>query len=103
VSDRALIWIIFVGVATLAAILLWLRDRFRDLRHVPEAERKLSQQRNATGATAFVCLVWAAWFAFHAVKTAEIAPRIFSALVAMLLLQVSWRSYRQYRNLGKTK
>jgi hypothetical protein len=103
VSDQTVFWLIGAGVVSLAAVLLWLRDRFRDLRHVPEAERKLSQQRNATGATAFVSLVWTAWFAFHAFRTAATVPRAVFVLIALGFLGLFWQSYKQYRKIGGTK
>lgn len=40
----------------LAGLVLWLRDRFRDLRQVPEAERKLAEQKSAVGAKGFLSL-----------------------------------------------
>jgi ammonia channel protein AmtB len=103
VSEQAAFWLIGAGVVSLAALLLWLRDRFRDFRHVPEAERKRSQQRNATGATAFVCLVWTAWFAFHAFQTAAVEPRVVFTLIAIAFLGVFWQSYKQYRKIGRAK
>jgi hypothetical protein len=102
-SDQTIFWLVGAGVVTLAALLLWLRDRFRDFRHVPEAERKLGQQRNATGATAFVSLVWASWFVFHAIETAALVPRLIYLLVAIVLVRMCWQSYKQYQKIGRTK
>jgi len=103
VSDQNIFWLICAGVVTLAVLLLWLRDRFRDFRHVPEAERKLSERRNAAGAAAFGCLIWAAGFVFRAVETAAAVPRVVYVLIAIALIWISWRSYRDYRRIGETK
>jgi hypothetical protein len=103
VSEQAAFWLIGAGVVSLAAFLLWLRDRVRDFRHVPEAERELSQQRNATGATAFVCFIWTAWFTFHAFETSAIVPRVVFVLIAVVFLGIFWQSCRQYRKIGRAK
>jgi hypothetical protein len=100
VSDRNLVLLLLAVAATLAAGLLWFRDRFRDLRHVSEAERRRSEQRNATGALALGDLIWAAAPVHGAFGPGDPAPRIAFGLVAIVLLAFFWRHFRQYRKIG---
>lgn len=99
-NERVAFWLGAAAVVALAALLLWLRDRVRDLRHVPESERKLSERRNAKGATAFVCLIWAAASAFGAVKSGTIAARLPCILVAAISSLICWQAFLEYRKIG---
>jgi hypothetical protein len=99
-SDQTLFWLIGVGVITLAGLLLWLRDRFRDLRHVPEAERKLAERRSAAGARGFVYLVFAVASLTRAIATATFVPRIYYFLGAFLFAWICFQSYQRYRTIG---
>jgi hypothetical protein len=102
VSNRAFFFLIF-GVVSLSVLLLWLRDKYRDYRHVPEAERKLDERRTAVGANSVVFLFWAAGSAFRALKESAIVPRAVFALVAMVSFGMFWETYGRYRKIGGAK
>ncbi len=67
-SDQIGFWIFCAAIVALAAILLWLRDPYRDFRHVPESVRKLAEQKNSVGASAFVSGVFSLMCIYRAFK-----------------------------------
>jgi hypothetical protein len=101
-SNHAFFLLIF-GLVSLSVLLLWLRDKYRDFRHVPEAERKADERRTAVGANTVVFLFWAAGSAFRAVKEPAIVPRVVFALVAMVTLGMFLESYGRYRKIGRAE
>jgi hypothetical protein len=101
VSEKLFIWVTLSSVVTIAAVLLWLRDRSRAARGIPEHQQKLSQQRNGAAATVFGIAFWIAWFVFHALRSAG-SPRVLYALVAIGSFPILWRSFRRYRELAGT-
>jgi protein-S-isoprenylcysteine O-methyltransferase Ste14 len=93
-------WALAAGAVALSALLLWLRDRFRDLRHVPAVERKRSERRNAVVASALVSFVYSAGFVYHAFSPGDKVQRIVFGLLAVGLLGAFWGSVRLYRRIG---
>jgi len=98
-SDKVF-WLGAVGILAFAALVLWLRDRVRDARHVPENERKLSERRNLRGATSFVCFLWAAGSAVRVVQTIGIVPRVMYTAMATVFVWISWHAYKGYHQIG---
>ena len=89
----------------LAGLVLWLRDRFRDLRHVPEAERKLAEQkkRRRRQRAFYLCFFMAACVV-RAIAIPTFVPRVSYFLGAFLFAWTCFQCYRSYRMLGaKTK
>jgi hypothetical protein len=103
VSDNQIFWAFMVGVVALSGVLLWLRDRSRRLKHVPEAENKKSKQRNAVGASAFVSFVFSAVFAYHTLRPGHTVPRIVFGVLAIGLFSAFWASMRRYRGIGNAE
>jgi hypothetical protein len=101
-SEQTLLWLILAGVVALAGLLLWLRDRYRDLRHIPEAERKLAERRNTEGARGFVCFFYAVMCVTRAVQIPTFFPRIYYVLGAFLFAWLCLRSYRNYQTIRTT-
>jgi hypothetical protein len=98
-NDKLLV-LLSVAVISVAGLLLWLRDRFRDVRHVPEAERKISEQKNATGANAFIFFICAA-LCFYRIKEEPVfIPGVYYAIGAVLFAVGFVRSYARYRKLS---
>ncbi|MFZ0643950.1 MAG: hypothetical protein WA744_09110 [Candidatus Acidiferrales bacterium] len=103
-SDQTVVWLILAGAAMLAGLVLWLRDRFRDLRHVPEAERKLAEQKSAVGAKGFLSFFFMAACVVRAIAIPTFVPRVCYFLGAFLFAWTCFQCYRSYRMLGaKTK
>ena len=94
-------WLLVAGVLSLAALLLWIRDRFRDLRHVPEEERKRSEARNALGASALVKFVSAAAALRFSIASGD-PPwvRVGIGLIALVLFVSLWSTLNMYRKIG---
>jgi hypothetical protein len=101
-SDQTLIWLILAGVVAFAGLLLWFRDRFRDLRHISEAERKLSERRNAEGAGVFMSFFYAIMFAIRGIQIPTFVPRIYYFLGASLCVRVCFQRFRRYQALRAT-
>jgi hypothetical protein len=101
VDDQRLFWVFMGGAVVLSALLLWLRDRSRDLRHVAEIDRKRSQQRNAVGASALTSFVCAATCSYRALRPGDPVHRVVFGLVAIVFFSAFWASIRRYRSLGK--
>lgn len=99
-SDQTLFWLFAIVVIALAGIFLWVRDRFRDLRHVPEAARKLAEQRSAAGARGFVYFLFAVVSLTRAIATPTFVPRIYYFLGAFLFAWICFQSYQRYRTIG---
>ena len=102
-SDQTVFWLIGAGVVSLSVLLLWLRDKYRDLRHVSQAERKLDERKTAVGANTVLYFFWAAASAFRALKEPIIVPRVVFALVALLFFAIFWESYLRYRKIRTAK
>jgi hypothetical protein len=98
-SNQILVWLIWAGVVALAGLLLWFRDRFRDLRHIPEAERKLAERRSAEGAGSFVCFLSAVLCLIRALEIPTLSPRIYYFFGAFLFAWFGIRSFRRYQTL----
>jgi hypothetical protein len=103
VTDQETAWALGAAAVALSALLLWLRDRFRDLRHVPEAERKRSERRNAALGWAFLSFAYSAGFAYRAFSAGDKGQRIAFGLAAVGLLGAFWSSVRLYRKIGRTR
>jgi hypothetical protein len=99
-SDQTLVWPMLAGAAMLAGLLLWLGDRLRDLRHIPEVERKLAEMRSAAGARGFVYLLFAVASFTRAIATPTFVPRIYYFLGAFLFAWICFQSYQRYRTIG---
>jgi hypothetical protein len=99
-NNGTFMWVLMVAVVGVAALLLWLRDRFRDLRHVPEAERKISEQKNAIGANAFVCFMCGALCLYRLKQEPVLIPGIYYAIGAALFASGSVIGFVRYRKLG---
>jgi hypothetical protein len=92
--SRQAFFLLVFGLISLSV--LWLRDKYRDFRQVPEAERRLDERRTTAGANTALFLFWAAGSALRALKEAVIVPRVVFALVAMV-------SFGRYRRIGRAK
>ena len=88
-----------IAIVGLAALLLWFRDRFRDLRHVSEAQRKISEQKNASGANALVFFVFAALCLYRLKEEPVPIPGIYYAIGAALFALGFVSSVMRYRKL----
>jgi hypothetical protein len=60
VRERVFVWVTLASVVAIAVALLWLRDRSRTARGIPEEQQKLSQQRNGAAAMVFGIAFWIA-------------------------------------------
>jgi|SRR5580704_2576683 hypothetical protein len=98
-SNQTLVWLILAGVVAVAGLLLWFRDRFRDLRHTPEAERKLSEQRNAEGGGAFMSFFYAVMCVIRGLQIPTFVPRVYYFLGASLCAWVCFQRFRRYQTL----
>lgn len=95
----------FMGlVVGLAAVILWLRDRSRDRRGVPEWIRRRGQLKAARVATAYGILVsggGAISLIFSAIRVADHYQVLFLALTAAVLLWGLSRLFVAYRVLSR--
>ena len=93
-------WLGLTGAVGLAALLLWLRDRWRDHNHIPQSERKLSEQMNVVLGRAFISFIWAAAAGSYALSVTEIAPRVLYCVLAIALLGLCGRSLVNYHRIS---
>jgi membrane associated rhomboid family serine protease len=100
VSDQIGFWIFCAAIIALAAILLWLRDRYRDFRHVPESVRKLAEQKNSAGASAFVSGLFALTCVYRAFQAQTLLSRAVPAGIAIFLAWACVQRFRRYRKIG---
>jgi len=102
-SDQKLVWLLIGGGVTLSALLLWLRDRFRDFRHVPEAERKRDEQRSLIVVPLIMSSILAAFAVYDALKPGDMMRRVVAGVVAVGIIMSCWTSLKQYRKIGSKR
>jgi hypothetical protein len=98
-SDQTLVWLILAGVVALAGLLLWFRDRVRDLHHIPEAERKHAERRSIEAASGFVSFLVTVMCLIHGFEIPTFSPRIYYLLGAFLFAWFCIRSFRRYQTV----
>jgi hypothetical protein len=98
-SDQTLVWLILAGVVAVAGLLLCFRDRFREQRHVPEAERTVAKRRSAQAASSFGCFLFAVMCLIRALQVPTFSPRIYSFLGAFLFAWFCIRSFRRSQTI----
>jgi len=100
-NDGALPWIILLGAAFLAGILLWARDRYRKARHVPESWIRVDALKNAEGGRSFVCFIFALLCVARAIQAGTFVPGIYYITAALLFLWFCFRSYQNYKKIAQ--
>ena len=92
-------WLGGATIVIFAALLLWVRDRYRDARHVPASDRDLTRRKDRAIANAFLMAIYAAASGFAAYDSADRRHRILFGMQALLALALGVWDLRRYVRL----
>ena len=98
-DEQQLIWFVGVGVVALAAVALYLRDRYRDSKDIPQSTRTLAEQRNAAGGAGFAFVALGLISIARLAGSSGLLEKGFWLLTSALLFWVSVGYWKKYLNL----
>jgi hypothetical protein len=98
-SNSIAVLLILVGTMVFAGIVLWLRDRFRDYRHIPETTRKLAERRSVEAATSVLFAFYFLLLTYQAIETTTLSRRIYYVSASVLCLWLCVRCFRNYMKI----
>jgi hypothetical protein len=85
----------------LAAAVLWLRDRSRDRRRVPESKRSASERRNAVGAQTLIAALLLIAIVYRTYLADSLGGRIAYGLLSLIAAFYFWSGWKANRSINE--